>query len=134
MGEPPELTQAVMDESETEAGKSENTQTQSPPARFNGMQLSTEELISKSIAPVKKEFLRPPPTSRSTTSDSKDDYANSEAPRSSGMIQEKKSKRQLKRERHEVLFLSLEFTSFILFHLIEHFLLFFTLHEIMNYF
>ncbi|XP_021848053.1 tRNA-dihydrouridine(47) synthase [NAD(P)(+)]-like isoform X2 [Spinacia oleracea] len=103
MGEPPELTQAVMDESETEAGKSENTQTQSPPARFNGMQLSTEELISKSIAPVKKEFLRPPPTSRSTTSDSKDDYANSEAPRSSGMIQEKKSKRQLKRERHEKL-------------------------------
>jgi len=51
---------------------------------------TTEQLIVRCIAPVKKDFLRPPPD-RTTTSSS--------AP---VLAKEKKSKRQLKRERLQV--------------------------------
>ncbi|KAL3515087.1 hypothetical protein ACH5RR_021989 [Cinchona calisaya] len=60
-------------------------------------QLSPEELVAKAIAPVKKEFLRPPPIRPSTTQPDDD---VSEA-KSSSLIKEKKSKRQLKRERRQ---------------------------------
>lgn len=57
-----------------------------------------EELVAKAIAPVKAEFLRPPPSrSRSDGADEKNSV-------SSNVVKEKKSKRQLKRERQQVSF------------------------------
>lgn len=64
-------------------------------------QLSPEKLIAKGIAPVKKEFLRPPPSSRSTNLDNRDENGKSDSSKSTGIVKEKKSKRQLKRERRE---------------------------------
>lgn len=61
-----------------------------------------EELVAKAIAPVKREFLRPPPIR--PCSNNRDDAvseANAEPPQS-GVLKDKKSKRQLKRERREV--------------------------------
>ncbi|XP_027162663.1 tRNA-dihydrouridine(47) synthase [NAD(P)(+)]-like [Coffea eugenioides] len=64
--------------------------------------LTPEELVAKARAPVKKEFLRPPPirTSNSTTSQPHDAATE---PNSTPLIKEKKSKRQLKRERRQEL-------------------------------
>ena len=71
-----------------------------------------EELVAKAIAPVKREFLRPPPVrpSNDVVSDSKSTPST--------LVKEKKSKRQLKRERRQVLSLFLKLhivkTSFLL--------------------
>ncbi|KAH7687037.1 tRNA-dihydrouridine synthase protein [Dioscorea alata] len=54
-----------------------------------------EELVAKAIAPVKAEFLRPPP------SRSRSDGAGEKNSVSSNVVKEKKSKRQLKRERQQ---------------------------------
>ncbi|XP_059647559.1 tRNA-dihydrouridine(47) synthase [NAD(P)(+)]-like [Cornus florida] len=62
-------------------------------------QLTPEELVAKSIAPVKREFLRPPPT-RPCNNDSNDVVSDAK-PASSNILKEKKSKRQLKRERRQ---------------------------------
>lgn len=63
-----------------------------------------EELVAKAIAPVKREFLRPPPLRPCN------DVASDSKSTPSTFVKEKKSKRQLKRERRQVL-LSLSETS-----------------------
>ncbi|KAL5788746.1 hypothetical protein ACOSP7_005695 [Xanthoceras sorbifolium] len=62
--------------------------------------LTPEELVAKAIAPVKKEFLRPPPT-RTIPKNGDVSEANDVSSRSTTttLVMEKKSKRQLKRER-----------------------------------
>ncbi|KAL2927927.1 tRNA-dihydrouridine(47) synthase [NAD(P)(+)]-like [Bienertia sinuspersici] len=95
-----ELTDSAMDESSTKTSSKTESSEQPP---------STEELVAKSIAPVKKEFLRPPPTNRSTNSENyhnnsikDDDNGKSDSSKAdNGIVKEKKSKRQLKRERRE---------------------------------
>jgi hypothetical protein len=71
----------------------------------NGSQPNPEELVAKAIALVKKEFLRPPPPILSSTSTGLQNNTVSQTKVVSA--KEKKSKRQLKRERHQVLSLSL---------------------------
>ncbi|KAL3621350.1 hypothetical protein CASFOL_036262 [Castilleja foliolosa] len=67
--------------------------------------LTAEELVAKAIAPVKRDFLRPPPIRNpdnnvdSNKADEKVTASNDAA--SAPMLKEKKSKRQLKRERHQ---------------------------------
>ncbi|ESW07905.1 hypothetical protein PHAVU_009G002300 [Phaseolus vulgaris] len=57
-----------------------------------------QELVSRAIAPVKKEFLRPPPVRSSAPND---DVSIPNENRTSVLAKEKKSKRQLKRERRQ---------------------------------
>lgn len=66
---------------------------------------TADELIARCIAPVKTEFLRPPPD---RTSSQNDDVSipKDKAP---VLAKEKKSKRQLKRERRQVLLPPLAF-------------------------
>ena len=71
-------------------------------------ELTTEELVAKSIAPIKKHFLRPPPLRPSSNDAVSQTTANAApAPSQSTFVKDKKSKRQLKRERRQVLSLSL---------------------------
>lgn len=63
------------------------------------------ELVAKAIVPVKREFLRPPPLRPCN------DVASDSKYTPSTFVKEKKSKRQLKRERRQVL-LSLSETSY----------------------
>lgn len=65
--------------------------------QFSVYEATSEELIERSMAPIKKEFLCPPPS----RAGKQNDAADVRAPQS-GLVQEKKSKRQLKRERREV--------------------------------
>lgn len=65
-----------------------------------------EELVAKAIAPVKREFLRPPPI-RPCSNDANDVGSGARSAPPSSLLKEKKSKRQLKRERLQVLSLSL---------------------------
>ncbi|KAL7002621.1 tRNA-dihydrouridine(47) synthase [NAD(P)(+)] [Sarracenia purpurea var. burkii] len=60
-------------------------------------QKTPEELVAKAIAPVKSEFLRPAPTRASSNDTNGADSGANSAP--SNLLKEKKSKRQLKRER-----------------------------------
>lgn len=70
-------------------------------------QLTPEELMAKAIAPVKREFLRPLSARPSSTNPSNDAVSTendkSAEPSSTTLVKEKKSKRQLKRERLQVL-------------------------------
>jgi tRNA-dihydrouridine synthase 3 len=77
-----------------------------PPSKPNESQLTPEELVAKSIAPVNKHYLRPPPprpSSNDTVSKTTTNAAPSPSPlhSQSALLKEKKSKRQLKRERHQ---------------------------------
>ncbi|KAF5727179.1 FMN-linked oxidoreductases superfamily protein isoform 1 [Tripterygium wilfordii] len=65
----------------------------------NGAHQTPEELVAKAIAPIKREFLRPPPT-RTINQNVSVSNANAKAPQS-GLVREKKSRRQLKRERRQ---------------------------------
>ncbi|GLT86132.1 hypothetical protein SLE2022_042940 [Rubroshorea leprosula] len=95
-----------MAESDTELGvESDCVAEEEPPSQLasdsNGatQQLQTpEELVARAIAPIKREFLRPPP-SRTTQNNASSD-ADSKSPQSS-LVKDKKSKRQLKRERRQ---------------------------------
>lgn len=71
---------------------------QSPAKQFSVYEATSEELIERSMAPIKKEFLCPPPPSRAGKPNEADDVNSPQ----SGLVQEKKSKRQQKRERREV--------------------------------
>ncbi|KAK6136655.1 hypothetical protein DH2020_029599 [Rehmannia glutinosa] len=67
-------------------------------------QPTAEELVAKAIAPVKRDFLRPPPDRtcdgrESSKADDKATVANDGV--SAPILKEKKSKRQLKRERRQ---------------------------------
>uniref|UniRef100_A0A1J3INC6 tRNA-dihydrouridine(47) synthase [NAD(P)(+)] n=1 Tax=Noccaea caerulescens TaxID=107243 RepID=A0A1J3INC6_NOCCA len=70
---------------------------QSPAKQFSVYEATSEELIERSMAPIKKEYLCPPPPSRAGKPN---DAAEVKAPQT-GLVQEKKSKRQQKRERRE---------------------------------
>ncbi|OMO74420.1 tRNA-dihydrouridine synthase [Corchorus capsularis] len=74
------------------------------PSNSNGATHQTpEELVARAIAPVKREFLRPPPPTRTNQNDGASDAdskANAKQSESS-LVKEKKSKRQLKRERRQ---------------------------------
>lgn len=78
-----------------------------PPTKSDAsVQRTPEELVAKAIAPVKTDFLRSPPPSRSQSNYNgvDDDASERKGPASaaaSGVVKEKKSKRQLKRERRE---------------------------------
>ncbi|KAI3422930.1 tRNA-dihydrouridine(47) synthase [NAD(P)(+)] [Psidium guajava] len=72
-----------------------------PASNANGAHRTPEELVAKAIAPVKSEFLRPPPVRPSSSGQSEAaPEAKAGAPQS-GLVKEKKSKRQLKRERQQ---------------------------------
>lgn len=95
-----------MDGSSAEPSMMEDTQTSKrddavAPASAPA-ERTPEELVAKAMAPVKKEFLRPPPI-RSSTSQPDDAATQTEPKSSASLIKEKKSKRQLKRERRQVL-------------------------------
>ncbi|XVF45397.1 hypothetical protein PTKIN_Ptkin02bG0202300 [Pterospermum kingtungense] len=67
-----------------------------PPNSNKTAQQMPEQLVARAIAPIKPEFLRPPPPSRTVT------IFNAKANQSqSTLVKEKKSKRQLKRERRQ---------------------------------
>ncbi|KAH9620890.1 hypothetical protein KSS87_003393 [Heliosperma pusillum] len=86
---PAESTQSAMDESATESN-----------ALNSASAFTTEELVAKSIAPVKKEFLRPPPSSRSSVVEVNEENVNGDnRHEKKSIVKDKKSKRQLKRER-----------------------------------
>lgn len=70
---------------------------------------SAEELVAKAIAPVKPEYLRPPPVRSGDTRRSGGDNTGYEVSKDktgdsagSGLVKEKKSKRQQKKERQQV--------------------------------
>lgn len=70
-----------------------------------------EALVAKCVAPVKKDFLRPPPVRTTDSSSNSNDKDKAESQKETGpapVIKEKKSKRQLKRERREVRFLGVD--------------------------
>ncbi|XP_020587460.1 tRNA-dihydrouridine(47) synthase [NAD(P)(+)]-like [Phalaenopsis equestris] len=63
-----------------------------------------EEQAAKAIAPVKAEYLRPPPSRTAFMAKIEEDAGNDVAEKKtapSGVVKEKKSKRQLKRERKQ---------------------------------
>lgn len=70
---------------------------------------SPEELVAKAIAPVKRDFLRPPPVRASSSSNNASRVGGGDVGSSwkslpaKSVVQEKKSKRQLKRERQQVI-------------------------------
>ena len=66
------------------------------------VQQTPEDLVAKAIAPVKREFLLPPPI-RPCCKDSNDVASDATKSAPSNLLKEKKSKRQLKRERLQVL-------------------------------
>ncbi|XP_022763135.1 tRNA-dihydrouridine(47) synthase [NAD(P)(+)]-like [Durio zibethinus] len=71
-----------------------------PPSNSNGTTRQTpEELVARAIAPIKREFLRPPLPSRTTQNDTASDSNAKQS--QSNVVKEKKSKRQLKRERRQ---------------------------------
>ncbi|KAD7117521.1 hypothetical protein E3N88_04789 [Mikania micrantha] len=73
-----------------------------PPARKPVIEMSVEELVAKAIVPVKKEFMCPAPTrvgsdNNGLSSDDRPAATTASAP----VSKEKKSKRQIKRERNQ---------------------------------
>ncbi|KAF3435803.1 hypothetical protein FNV43_RR22895 [Rhamnella rubrinervis] len=91
-----------MDELESKLVENPVVSAVSPSSASNTTQKTPEELVARSIAPVKREFLRPPPVRPCSSvnhegaiSDTKDKSARS------AVDKEKKSKRQLKRERRQ---------------------------------
>lgn len=76
-----------------------------PPPKPDGAHPRPEDLVAKAIAPVKVEYLRPPPSRSHSTpeaGDAVDEYVNEKKTAPSNVVKEKKSRRQLKRERQQV--------------------------------
>ncbi|KAL9254831.1 tRNA-dihydrouridine(47) synthase [NAD(P)(+)]-like-like protein [Drosera capensis] len=74
--------------------------TQPPPPSLHNLQRpSPEELVAKSIAPIKREFLRPPPQRTNSSAAAAGEAREGEGGEGSRLVKEKKSKRQQKRER-----------------------------------
>ena len=67
-------------------------------------QLTAAELVAKSIAPVKREFLRPPPARNcdKTADNNSDDKEAPQAAAPAPILKDKNSKRQMKRDRRQV--------------------------------
>lgn len=73
-----------------------------PPARKSAIEMSADELVAKSIVPVKKEFMCPAPSRlTSDNNGSSGDAIPASTTASAPVSKEKKSKRQLKRERNQ---------------------------------
>lgn len=74
-----------------------------PPPKPDGAHPRPEDLVARAIAPVKVEYLRPPPSRPRSTPEAGDaaDDANEKKSAPSNVIKEKKSRRQLKRERRQ---------------------------------
>ncbi|KAJ7967238.1 tRNA-dihydrouridine(47) synthase [NAD(P)(+)] [Quillaja saponaria] len=92
-----------MNESPTELVEHPKISGDQSPSNSNVVvQQTPEELVARAKAPVKKEFLRPPAArpSAATETDGVSD-TNDKASVQSCFLKEKKSKRQLKRERHQ---------------------------------
>ncbi|KAL1309030.1 hypothetical protein HN51_051697 [Arachis hypogaea] len=87
--------------------ESEESRSQLPGDEATAVEGTAEQLVARAIAPIKKEFLRPPPV-RSSSADNEaaaaaaatNDNKNPAHP-GSGLLKDKKSKRQLKRERRQ---------------------------------
>lgn len=98
-----------MTESGTELAVEQNHENAAaPPEDAGGAHSTPEELVAKAIAPVKREFLRPPPVRSSeknsdslSQSDVNQANVDAKSDASKSIVKEKKSKRQLKRERRE---------------------------------
>lgn len=75
------------------------------PAAENGERkkaaISVEELVAKAIAPVKREYLLPPPIRTSIKDPPKDAVSDTKSSPQPPLLKEKKSKRQIKRERRQ---------------------------------
>ncbi|GFZ00412.1 FMN-linked oxidoreductases superfamily protein [Actinidia rufa] len=100
------LNRTVMvDVSTAELAVEEPKVSKEPPSVVGGSggvaQQTSEDLVAKAIAPVKREFIRPPPI-RPCGNDSNDVASNATKSAPSNLLKEKKSKRQLKRERLQV--------------------------------
>lgn len=65
---------------------------------------TAEVLIAKAIAPVKKQFLCTLPIKSSSKEPSNDAVLDTKPSSNASVLKEKKSKRQAKRERKQVLF------------------------------
>lgn len=104
-----------MDELESELVENPVVSAASPSSALNTTQKTPEELVARSIAPVKREFLRPPPV-RPCSSVNHDDAISDTKDKSaqSAVDKEKKSKRQLKRERRQVLSLYFSLEMFVI--------------------
>ncbi|XP_054788015.1 tRNA-dihydrouridine(47) synthase [NAD(P)(+)]-like [Prosopis cineraria] len=75
-----------------------------PSSNSNGLtQQTPEQLVARAIAPVKVKFLCPPPvrTSSTTQNEEVSEDKDKVSVQSGGLVKEKKSKRQLKRERRQ---------------------------------
>uniref|UniRef100_A0A6I9R439 tRNA-dihydrouridine(47) synthase [NAD(P)(+)] n=1 Tax=Elaeis guineensis var. tenera TaxID=51953 RepID=A0A6I9R439_ELAGV len=75
-----------------------------PTPKPDGAYPRPEDLVAKAIAPVKVEYLRPPPSRSHCTpeaGDAADDDVNKKKSAPSNVVKEKKSRRQLKRERQQ---------------------------------
>ncbi|XP_028767996.1 tRNA-dihydrouridine(47) synthase [NAD(P)(+)]-like isoform X2 [Neltuma alba] len=96
-----------MDESVTltkSVPRLEGSGEEQPSSNSNGLtQQTPEQLVARAIAPVKAEFLRPPPLRGSSTIQNEDvsEDGDKASVQSAGLVKEKKSKRQLKRERRQ---------------------------------
>ncbi|KAK9164410.1 hypothetical protein Syun_005312 [Stephania yunnanensis] len=94
---------SMEEEEEVEAQVSEQQPSLSKPLQLHPR---PEDLVAKAIAPVKRDFLCPPPSSRPNTSSEGTHGGasmakNSNGGSSSNVVKEKKSRRQLKRERQQ---------------------------------
>eukprot|EP00268_Persea_americana_P044413 TRINITY_DN4490_c0_g1_i1.p1 TRINITY_DN4490_c0_g1~~TRINITY_DN4490_c0_g1_i1.p1 ORF type:complete len:697 (+),score=149.07 TRINITY_DN4490_c0_g1_i1:280-2370(+) len=90
-------------EEEEEAKTKKEEEISEDPSRANGAP-KPEELVAKAIAPVKRDYIRPPPLRPSSSNDDKEkDFLSDKKNRDSThvVVKEKKSKRQLKRERQK---------------------------------
>ncbi|XP_057966077.1 tRNA-dihydrouridine(47) synthase [NAD(P)(+)]-like [Malania oleifera] len=87
------------DGSAAELGVEEKLSVEPSISSSSGAGRTPEELVAKAIAPVKRGFLRPPPT-RPHSADADGGVSDAKAA-ASVIIKEKKSKRQLKRERRQ---------------------------------
>lgn len=92
---------------EPESGNDAVLTEKPPPSNLNGTRLkSPEELVAKAIAPVKPQFLRPPPARNNqsesdATAAAAGSNSDGKASQSGIVAKEKKSKRQLKRDRQK---------------------------------
>lgn len=91
----------VAEVEEEEKKKKEETISDDSSTPANGFP-KPEELVAKAIAPVKRDYLRPPPA-RPSSKDDRDKEKGLLSDKKNPVVKEKKSKRQLKRERQQVL-------------------------------
>ncbi|KAM3202209.1 hypothetical protein P3L10_029833 [Capsicum annuum] len=106
-------SEILMDQAPVTPMKQPKTPQQPPPSTTDDGRVTQEfrtieELVEKAIAPVKREYLRPPPSRPSTNNKGdivevqNDDVAEA---KSTSIIKDKKSKRQMKCEHRQIIFI-----------------------------